>query len=67
MKAKDTRIPIGGVFRCCLATVATELLNSDFELGTKSACMHCKRTFELKDSSTKDKEAGILGLWLPSA
>ena len=65
MRAEDTRITTSGVFRCCVATVATELLNSDFELGQKSECMHCKRKFALKDSSVKDKEVGILGIWLP--
>lgn len=47
MKLSDTRIPLGGIYRCCLADVATEYDGKEIELGMKSTCHHCKTEFTL--------------------
>jgi len=48
MKMKDTRIQIGGVFRCCFH-IEAELLERDCEFGDTRICPYCNREFELRD------------------
>ena len=50
MKLGDTRISIGGVYRCCLATVGHEYSKDEnIEIGAKSSCKHCGSKFILKE------------------
>lgn len=57
----ETKIPMPGIFRCCLASVAIEFIDDDnkkgkkVDIGTKSYCKHCNREFML--TTTK--------AWLP--
>lgn len=50
MNVSQTTIPIGGVLRCCLATVATEYVDRDEPVneGSTSQCHHCSRSFTLR-------------------
>lgn len=48
---KDTRIEKGGVFKCCLATVATEYEGQTVKIGMKSKCKYCNETFTLVDNN----------------
>jgi len=45
----DTRIAIGGAFRCCLETVATEFIDAGkrVRVGARSRCHHCDAEFVL--------------------
>jgi len=42
MKHKDTRINTGGMFRCCVDTLNTIDLDTEFEDGTVLDCKHEK-------------------------
>jgi len=44
---EETTIPIGGVVRCCLETVAVEHLGKRVALGATSKCVYCGRKFVL--------------------
>ena len=57
MKIEDTRIQIGGVYRCCLESVAADL--KEVEIGDKAECEHCKQGFTLIDG------AGKYPKWVP--
>ena len=53
----ETRIRVGGVFRCCHASVAHEYeaingLLTVVEIGAKSKCQHCDTTFTLVAGET---------------
>ena len=59
MKITDTTISSGGVFRCCLSSVATEYLAvGEVEYSDRSHCKHCDREFELVNEGEHD-------VWLP--
>ena len=47
MKGKETKITTAGVFRCCVSSVADELLEADVSPGDESMCQHCRRKFVL--------------------
>ena len=49
MKLDETRISIGGTFRCCLSSVASEYLNKEVEIGNISECKYCHEKFILED------------------
>lgn len=49
MKLEDTRISIGGIFRCCVGTVAQEYEGKEVQLGYTSSCKFCKNKFVLRD------------------
>lgn len=55
MKIKDTQIVTGGVFRCCLASIAEDL-EKDCQVNDKHTCKHCRSMFVL------DKNF----IWIPS-
>lgn len=71
-KLRDTRIPQGGVLRCCLATVGREYYETPTGLGTlvsigaQSTCKHCGERFTLVaanpnpiwESESKIKQGG---------
>jgi len=61
MKLSDTRIPLGGVLRCCLETVAVEYENTDIEIGDKSKCTMCGELFTLVNDPSWDYPK-----WLPN-
>ncbi len=44
---ENTLIEQGGVFRCCLGTVAEEYISREVEIGDTSECTHCHTKFEL--------------------
>ncbi len=48
MKISETTIPTGGVFRCCLSSVAADL--EDVNIGDKAKCKHCKEEFVLAEN-----------------
>lgn len=43
----QTRIEMGGVYRCCLATVGVDHEQKKIAMGAKSICTHCKTGFTL--------------------
>ena len=50
MKLDDTRIPIGGVLRCCLTTIGHEFgSQDDVEIGAESRCKYCNQLFILRE------------------
>ena len=51
MKGKETTITTAGVFRCCVSSVADELLETDVKPGDESMCEHCRRKFVLGDDN----------------
>jgi hypothetical protein len=60
MKITDTRVTQVGVFRCCVASVATEYLEAgDVAIGSTSKCKHCDREFTLVDDAN-------YYVWLPT-
>lgn len=46
-----TAVEMGGVFRCCLGTVAIEYEGKKVKLGDTSSCKHCKCEFVLVKNS----------------
>jgi len=70
MKLEDTRIQIGGVMRCCHASVAEEYRDTGVELGATSKCPHCGTTFTLRHHDEPcpewlDAENWARPLWMP--
>jgi hypothetical protein len=63
MSIKQTRIPMAGVLRCCLESVATEFLDPPQEVneGQTSACKHCGMTFTLRQEKQGQKRV----VWWP--
>ena len=56
MKLDDTRIPIGGVIRCCLGTIGHEFgTQNDVEIGAESRCKHCNQLFILREPTGTNK------------
>lgn len=50
MKLDDTRIPIGGVLRCCLTTIGHEFgSQDDVKIGAESRCKYCNQLFILRE------------------
>ena len=47
MSIYETVIDTAGVFRCCLNTVASEYIGKKVNIGSKSRCQGCGRTFTL--------------------
>jgi len=49
MKLDETRVPLAGNFRCCLASVGHEYTRKNVEVGDVSECEFCHRKFVLTD------------------
>lgn len=49
MQLSETRIPVGGNFRCCLESVGIDHLGRDVEAGDISQCLHCRAKFVLSE------------------
>lgn len=52
IKTKDTRIHIGGLFRCCAASIDEQIGSRDeWEVGSRitSTCEKCQSTVVLED------------------
>jgi hypothetical protein len=47
MKTEETRIPVAGVLRCCLESVAIDHLGKEVNPGDVSHCKHCGEMFVL--------------------
>ena len=47
MKLHETFVATGGVYRCCLESIGTELVNKELELGDKCKCVFCGEEFTL--------------------
>ena len=62
MHLHDTVIQIGGVFRCCLGSVASEYKEKEVELGDTSECKYCHEKFTLLDMGYKNPPK-----WCPDA
>lgn len=67
-KCEDTMIELGGVLRCCLATVASEYAGKTVALGTTSRCQHCGEAFtlvEIKPGMTTAYRNPTKPVWKP--
>ena len=56
MKLDDTRVPIGGVLRCCLTTIGHEFgSQEEIQVGAESRCKYCNQLFVLKEPTDQNK------------
>ncbi|MDO8611105.1 MAG: hypothetical protein Q7R95_11320 [bacterium] len=67
----NTIIEQGGVFRCCLETVASEYKDEKVQIGFKSQCQHCKGKFTLVKRTEKrpawaNKQDWARPIWKPN-
>ena len=58
MTLHETTIDTAGVFRCCLASVASEYIGKKVHIGDKSRCQYCHMTFTLTKAEPKP-------MWVP--
>ena len=57
MKLEDTRIYVGGLFRCCTGTVGHEYNDPSLklEIGSESSCKYCKNRFILREKKGNEQ------------